>query len=479
LRVLIVTAWYHPFIHPRAHRWTSIAEHWAAHGHEVHVVCARRGDCPDESVQNGVQVHRTGFDSLKEVAYFLLGTTTGRGRTGAGIQQTGRAGRAAMWLYRIFWKNIYFPDDACLWYFPARRKVRALLNSLPFDAVVSVSLPFTGHLVGRAAKQQKTGIRWLADIGDPFTIQPKPLNNALLYGRISRRLERKVLEKADAAVVTNAGAARAYREQFGVLAEKLQVVPPVWQPHPQPLPVRRGGLDRENRENFVVESQSTLSRNQPTARDVPPSPPGEGLGVGFFGALYAPTRTPDAFLDLLEKTYAMRPELRDRLTVHFYGDVFPEFQEKLNRAPGVRLHGLRSREDVQVAMQHMHVLVNIGNTTEYQLPSKIVDYLAAGKPVLHLSYVAQDPFLDFWGDTPGLLTLRVRQGRISKADIPRWLAFLQAEHPKPSDTECMERVRNFTVSTVAEAYEALLFPPEHPGSTPGTAVAPPCPKTPE
>ena len=40
-------------------------------------------------------VYELKIDSLKEVAYFLLGTTTGRGRTGAGIQQTGRAGRAA------------------------------------------------------------------------------------------------------------------------------------------------------------------------------------------------------------------------------------------------------------------------------------------------------------------------------------------------------------------------------------------------
>jgi len=73
-RLLIITAWYHPFIHPRAHRWTALAEYWAAQGAEVHVVCARRRDCPRESVVNGVQVHQVGFDSLKEVFYYWFGS---------------------------------------------------------------------------------------------------------------------------------------------------------------------------------------------------------------------------------------------------------------------------------------------------------------------------------------------------------------------------------------------------------------------
>jgi len=453
----------------------------------VHVVCARRRECPDEAVLNGVHLHRTGFDSLKEVAYYWFGSKSARGRVGGGVRQPGLALRVAMGLYRFFWKNIFFPDDACLWYFPARRTTRALLAAERFDALVSVSLPFTGHLVGMAAKRQIPDMRWLADMGDPFTIQPKPLNNALLYGRISQRLERMVLEKADAVVATNTGAVRAYLARFGEAAGKLQVVPPLWRPHPQPLPPRGGGLALENGKNFVLGDQNTLPRNQPIARDVPPSHLGESLsrtlvgrlGLGFFGALYAPTRTPDAFLDLLEKTYAARPQLRSRLAVHFFGDVFPEFFEKLGRVPEVRLHGLCSRSEAQAAMQRMDILVNIGNTTEYQLPSKVVDYLAAGKPVLHLSYVEQDPFLDFWGDTPGLLTLRVRQDRISETDIPRWLEFLENLPARPNEAECRLRVRSFSVERLAALYEALLFPPELLRPTTGTAATPLHRKIPE
>ncbi|MEQ1747501.1 MAG: glycosyltransferase, partial [Saprospiraceae bacterium] len=350
-------------------------------------------------------------------------------------------GRMAMWLYRFFWKKIHFPDDACLWYFPACRKVKTLLKAQPFDAVVSVSLPFTGHLVGWHAKNLAPALRWLADIGDPFTIQPKPPNNDFLYGRISKRLERAVLEKADTVAVTNTGAVRAYREQFGEVAEKLRVVPPAW----------RQAISPKSLEHWALNSK--MSNVQCSISNVQ-------VHLGFFGALYAPTRTPDVFLGLLQKTYSTRPDLFGRLYAHFYGDVFPEFFEKLTNTPGVVLHGLCSRADAEAAMQQMNILVNIGNTTDYQLPSKVVDYLAVGKPVLHLSYVERDPFLDFWGDVPELLALRVRDGRIADEDIPRWLAFLEATHPEPTAAERLERVRNFMVSAVAEQYERIVMSDE-------------------
>ncbi|HRI59616.1 MAG TPA: hypothetical protein PK228_07830, partial [Saprospiraceae bacterium] len=127
MKILIVTAWYHPFIHPRAHRWTALAEHWVSEGHEVHVLTARHRDCPDTSVVNGVRVRRVGFDSLKEAVYYYFGGKNPRGRVGAVPQKPGWLTRLAGWVYNTFWKNIYFPDDACLWYFPAKKKTREIL----------------------------------------------------------------------------------------------------------------------------------------------------------------------------------------------------------------------------------------------------------------------------------------------------------------------------------------------------------------
>ncbi|MEO6759795.1 MAG: glycosyltransferase, partial [Saprospiraceae bacterium] len=329
-RLLIITAWYHPFIHPRAHRWTAIAEYWVTQGHEVQVLTARHRDCASESEVNGVRVHRVGFDSLKEFFYFHFGSSQARGRVGNPVGPPSLTARLAAGLYRLFWKNIYFPDDAGLWYFAAREKARTLQAARPFDALISVSLPFTGHLIGLATKRRFPGLPWLADIGDPFSIQEKAPNNHWLYRRISRKLERRVLEEADVSSVTTEFTVRRYRQFFeDAVTARLKVIPPLL--FPEPLP------------------HQLASRSSSKIR------------IGYFGALYAPVRTPDAFLELLEDSLHHRPALREQLEIHFYGEIFPEFYARLSASPLIRLHGLQSRTAVQSAMQQMDILLNIGN----------------------------------------------------------------------------------------------------------------------
>jgi hypothetical protein len=424
-RLLIITAWYHPFIHPRAHRWTALAEFWAAQGHDVQVLTARHRDCADLDLINGVRVHRVGFDSLKEFFYFHVGSSQARGRIGNTVGPAAWSTRVVTWLYRSFWKNIYFPDDAGLWYFSARKKALQLLSTRSFDALISVSLPFTGHLVGLAAKRRFPQLCWLADVGDPFSIQDKALNNAFLYRKKSRRFERMVLENADATTVTTAYTARRYTQFFGNSATaRVHVIPPLL--HPAPSAIR------------LPEATSTISR------------------IGYFGALYNPVRTPDAFLDLLEYTLIHSPRLRNRLEVHFFGEVFPEFYPQLAAQSAIHLHGLRPRAEVQAAMQQMDVLLNIGNQTDFQLPSKAVDYLAAGKPIINIRYVEDDPFAEFLAGLPWVLDLNVKNGKVEMAGREQWLAWLEGERPAVDEALCHSRMAAYTVSQIAGHYQDLL-----------------------
>ena len=99
MRILILCPWYAPFIHPRAHRWTALAEYWAAQGHETHVVCGKKRGEPAKGLRNGVWTHRVGFDSLKELIYYWGGEQKARGRIGAKPQaRAAWIGRAASWL---------------------------------------------------------------------------------------------------------------------------------------------------------------------------------------------------------------------------------------------------------------------------------------------------------------------------------------------------------------------------------------------
>ncbi len=425
MKLLILTAWYAPFIHPRAHRWTALSQHWVAAGHEVHVLTARVGDTPKSARIQGVQVHRTGFDSLKEWLYYKLRIKDGRGRVGTVPRKKNWPFRLLECCYKAFWKNIFFPDDACVWYFPARRKMLQLLETVRFDAIITVSLPFTDHLLGLAAKKKHPKLFWVADIGDPFSMQAKAPNNAWLYKRLNRRLEHKVLAMADASVVTTPATVTAYEKLFGAaFAGRIQVIPPLFSP---PAP---------------------YNAEQPQFH---------GINLGYFGALYAPTRTPDALLTLLEKVFALRPELHGKLTLHFFGEIFPEFYGQLSgwRPGSTRLHGLRTREETWVAMLAMDILVNIGNTTDFQLPSKAVDYLAAGKPILNLSFVENDPFARFFEGNGLVFNLTVRGGMVADDQVIKFLEWMEHQKPTPNPGLMAERVRPFLVEDIGGKYLAL------------------------
>lgn len=422
LKILIITAWYAPFIHPRAHRWSTLAEHWAAAGHEVQVVTARLRGCPDEAVLQGVQVHRVGFDSLKEVAYYYFSSHRARGRVGVLPQRQGFFARLVARVYTLFWKKIFFPDDACLWYFPARRKINALLEQQKPDLLISVSLPFTGHLLGMNAKKRYPNLHWLADIGDPFSFRLPPPNNTFLYAARNARLERQVLETADTVSVTTLATLQKYREVFGDRAvQKMKVIPPLF------------------------HQQINISPS-------PKHDPAMQLRIGYFGALYAPTRTPDGFLDVWTQLQKQHAGWHKRSEVHFYGEIFPEFYEKMSRLPGIQLHGLCSRDEVWHAMQQMDILLHIGNITDFQLPSKAVDYLASGKPIIHLSYTENDPFMAFFGQNDLVFDLKVEDNRVKEDAVLRLLQWLETPKHLPGKEELERVVAPFRTEAVGYLY---------------------------
>ena len=54
------------------------------------------------------------------------------------------------------------------------------------------------------------------------------------------------------------------------------------------------------------------------------------------------------------------------------------------------------REDALKQMvNNFHILLSIGNKNTYQLPSKVIEYISLGKPVLHYAEISSDPMYRF------------------------------------------------------------------------------------
>src|SRR5690606_335842 len=118
-------------------------------------------------------------------------------------------------------------------------------------------------------------------------------------------------------------------------------------------------------------------------------------------------RRPDVLLSLFREL--LKTPLAEKLELHFYGDIkqcahaFEENADLLGR--GVYVHGLVEREIANEAMLQADVLVNIGNQTDYQLPSKVIDYMSTGKPVINLAAIAADSSARLFQTYPSALLL--------------------------------------------------------------------------
>lgn len=102
--------------------------------------------------------------------------------------------------------------------------------------------------------------------------------------------------------------------------------------------------------------------------------------IVFTGSLYRTIRNPKKALEILS------PELDD-YSLHFYG--FSDCKEIIDayskRHPGhIFDHGLVSHTEALDAMYRASFLLSIGNQNTDMVPSKIYEYAATGKPIIHI-----------------------------------------------------------------------------------------------
>ncbi|MBK6901348.1 MAG: hypothetical protein IPH04_00655 [Saprospirales bacterium] len=419
MRIILLTPYYFPYNNPRAHRWTEIAREWARQGWEVHVVCGRNPEGQSYGTQlERVWVHPAGFNSLKELFHHWFPGIQRRVAPRGGLPK-GSKGRFLRMLNDWLFKSWYWPDDAWLWIGPARRKAARLLKKGQWDAMISVSLPFSAHWAAKKLKKQFPQLPWLADIGDPFSLQSEhPLNNPLFYRNKNARAEKSVLNSADWVTVTNEGLRQAYLQTWPDLNTRIHVVGPLASPQ-----VAKTGFDLEEVQKFHI---------------------------AYFGSFFKNIREPEPLLEF----FAMLSRKKDWV-LHFYGDIFenfyPIFEKYPSLKPYIRFHGLVSREDATAAMGQMNLLVLLGNTTDFQLPSKWADYLMSGKPILHLLQTPSDPALPLVKDLDQVLSLpwyEVEKREEYMASFERWEA--PSGDGKPWEAR-------FSPAAIATAYADLLL----------------------
>ncbi|MGE0444244.1 MAG: glycosyltransferase [Vicinamibacterales bacterium] len=198
-RVLFISYFYPPYRSVGATRVSKMTRYLADVGWEAHVLTVDAADLPAgapiEVPEQRIYRIPCSFDVMA-----LPRMLVGRGAvTARGSETTDSWKSASLWRLGQAYRNVVcFPDAQVGWAAPAARAAIRLIGEVRPHVLVSSSLPNASHLAAwRAAAA--TGIPWVAELRDLWTdnhnfrrIPP------LRY--LERRLEHKVLSRADALV---------------------------------------------------------------------------------------------------------------------------------------------------------------------------------------------------------------------------------------------------------------------------------------
>lgn len=417
MKILLINYSYPPALTPRAFRWGSVTRRWAEQGHEVDVICGSEG--ADPTAPAGVQVHAVG--NARPLGW---GASTAADGKVANTQGPRSAKVRFVTLARRIWRRVYWPDAAVLWLPAALRRARHLTDERSYDLLISSSHPFTGHLVGRAIKRRHPSLFWLVDVGDPFSFADgAPVNNFALYRNLNRRTEAEILALADAISVTTAGTSARYIEMFPKIAPKVAVIPPL-------LP-----------DAFDSLGAGTVSDDR--------------IRLVFVGTLYPDIRSPAPLLACFDRL--LGTSLGNRLELHFYGasgECAAQF-EPYAPLVGSKIfrHGMVPQQQAVAAMRDASVLVNIGNDTAYQLPSKVVEYAAMAKPIVNFVASDDDSSKLFLADFDGTLSVATRSA--SGDDVLRdMIQFLECLPEIDADSR-RHQIAAYKPGRIAAQYLAL------------------------
>ncbi|MCC2545229.1 glycosyltransferase family 4 protein [Hymenobacter sp. BT175] len=367
MRLLVITYYWPPSGGAGVQRSLKFVKHLPQFGVECTVITVdpEQGAYPvrDESllreVPASVRVIRTGtsepFNSYQKL--------TGRQQ----IPYGGFANESKTSLQQRFFKfvrgNIFIPDARRGWNRHVLRACAELMDrGEKFDAVLTSSPPHSTQLIGLEL-QKRYGLRWLADLRDPWTdiYYHAELNQTAPARWLDAWYERQVLEQADEVLVTSPDTKRLLLGKSARLtAAKFHVLP--------------NGYDESDFRE-------------------PSTPPTDQLLITHTGTI-TETYHIELFLRACAECAARHPDVPLRL--RFVGQVSEGVRRQIAEV------GLSERtellpfvphdESVGYLLRSTLLLMAIPDVDHNFgiLPGKVFEYLAANKPIICIGPVGSD-----------------------------------------------------------------------------------------
>lgn len=160
----------------------------------------------------------------------------------------------------------------------------------------------------------------------------------------------------------------------------------------------------------------------PTEQDIPMPP--DKIHLLYCGALFSDVRSPDCFLKILER-------LDERFCVTFMGRNCEQFwkEHAIETHAQVRVYPPQPYQVAINAMEKADVLINLGNNMGIHMPSKTLDYINAGKPIVSFYNFPDCPTLYYTKRYPLCLNLYAKEFDPER-DTSRFVKFCMENRQK-------------------------------------------------
>ncbi len=368
---LVVAYHFPPLVAAGTHRTRAFVRHLPALGWTPVVLTVKPSATelvdPDllAGLPDDLACYRTRWTNLPAAAGRLRAGLFGIGRRRSAEKPEAdsrppAAGRRGWKDWLSWWWHV--PDSRLGW-FPwgvlsghraiQRHRCRAIFSTAPY---------WTSQLIGLAL-HRLTKLPWIADFRDPW--RPNPFRQFPYTGqdRYDGWLERQVIRRATRVVCNTPAVQRLLSERYPQLAEKFVTI--------------LNGIEQEDFAGLTPR------------RPLPP----DRFVITHTGDFYG-KRRPDPILAVLKLLREREPLLASRIHLQLIGppacndEPLCNIVERYGLGDLVSVGGIVSQREARERMAGSDALLLmgfVGPGAELQVPSKLYEYLAAGKPILALS----------------------------------------------------------------------------------------------
>lgn len=322
MKIAILSAVFYPQLHPRAFRATELALEFAREGHDVTAINLKTIDGFDYdaySNNNGIKIVNLGISKSE----------------GATQKADTKKGILSAFMHfvkyyllsgRLFWKSSQIASKL------------DCLNAM--DMVIALSTPFDVHY-GFAKYINKKGKKFvaIADSGDPFYYS-KQTRRAIWF----KYIEKWVYKKIDYLTIPTENAIPLYTPLIS--ENKIKIIPQ--------------GFDMSHLKLYKGGFSTPVK-------------------FAYAGVFYWDIRNPKFLFDYLERCDT---DYEFHLFMRSQDSIFDSMMKNYKNLPSkIKITYNVPHDELIYELSKMHFLINIENLSNTQMPSKLIDYGMAGRPI--------------------------------------------------------------------------------------------------